>query len=207
MAGDLSSKLLPDRVLLAESCYLPVEEIESKFKNFLTDDPVFGRMNSAAIADFLNFSKVAEARISLVRNGMNLVIGTGASLIAETWDVLIYADLARWQIQQRYRRGEIGNLGIQNQGEKASLKYKRGFFLDWRAADRLKTTILPEIDFLLDCNDPGIPKMIAGSDLQRGLGAAPVSGRAFLRSWSVGRPLDGVGLRSAQGQAELCLVL
>jgi mannose-6-phosphate isomerase class I len=172
MVEHLASELLPDHVLMADSCYLPSEEIEAKFRDFLTEDPVFGRMNSAGIADFLDLSKVAEARSSLVRDGMSLVIGSGASLIAEKRDVLIYADLARWEIQQRFRRGEIGNLGIRNLGEKASLKYKRGFFLDWRAADRLKTKLLPEIDFLLDCNDPGVPKMIAGSDLQKGLNAA-----------------------------------
>jgi mannose-6-phosphate isomerase class I len=169
---NLSAELLPNQVLVADSCYLPAEEIGSKFEKFITDDPVFGRMNSATIEDFLDLSKVREARARLVRSGLNLVIGTGVSLIAAEWDILIYADLARWEIQQRYRRGEIGNLGIQNRAEKASLKYKRGFFLDWRAADRLKTRLLPDIDFLLDCNDPGAPKMISGADLHGALEAA-----------------------------------
>jgi len=169
---NLSSELSPSQILVADSCYLPAEAIEAKFKEFVTDDPVFGRMNSATIDEFLDSSKLAEARARLLGDGSNLVIGTGASLIAEKWDLLIYADLARWEIQQRFRRGEIGNLGLRNQAEKASLKYKRGFFLDWRAADRLKTRILRRIDFLLDCNDPCAPKMISGADLHKGLDTA-----------------------------------
>ena len=174
LAQSLSEELAPDCVLRADSCYWPEEAIEAKFQEFLTDDPVFGRMNSATIEDFLDPSRVAEAQAEPepAQSGLKLVIGTGATLIAKEWDLLIYADLARWEIQQRYRRGEIANLGMNNRREKASLKYKRGFFLDWRAADRLKTKLLPDVDFLLDCNDRNAPKMISGAELHKGLEAA-----------------------------------
>jgi hypothetical protein len=72
-----------------------------------------------------------------------------------------YADLARWEIQRRQREGRIGNLGARNLDERASLKYKRAFFVDWRAADRLKRPLLSSLDFLLDTNDPAQPKLIA----------------------------------------------
>jgi mannose-6-phosphate isomerase class I len=172
LADELKAELRADHVVLADSCFLSAEQIQSKFKDFITDDPVFGRMNSATIGDLLDPSKVREARSHMSCDGLNLVIGTGASLIALKWEILIYADLARWEIQQRYRRGEVGNLGVHNQHEKASLKYKRGFFLDWRAADRLKGALLPGIDLLLDCNNPKTPKMVTGSDLHKGLDAA-----------------------------------
>ena len=103
---------------------------------------------------------------------MVLIVGTGATLIAPRWAVLIYADLARWEIQQRQRRGIIGNLGIDNLNQSPSLKYKRGFFLDWRAADRLKRTLLPKIDFLLDTHRSETPKLITGLSLRAGLDAA-----------------------------------
>src|SRR5215831_832278 len=57
----LSAELAPSQVLVADSCYLQAEEIESKFRKFITDDPVFGRMNSTTIDDFLDGSKVDEA--------------------------------------------------------------------------------------------------------------------------------------------------
>src|SRR5579871_815521 len=77
--------------------------------------------------------------------------------------------MARWEIQLRQRRGEIGNLGANNLQERSGLKYKRAFFVDWRAADRLKKSLIPKVDFLLDTNESNIPKLISGSLLRRGL--------------------------------------
>src|SRR5581483_9955690 len=96
--------------------------------------------------------------------------GTGASLVAPHPDLLVYADLARWEIQQRQRRNIIGNLGADNLGERPSLKYKRAFFIDWRVADRLKRDLIGKIDFLLDTNVPENPQMISGADFRHGLG-------------------------------------
>ncbi len=52
------------------------------------------------------------------------VIGTGATLVAETWDCLVYANMARWEIQQRQRRHETGNLGSATAGETSAAMYK-----------------------------------------------------------------------------------
>ena len=89
-----------------------------------------------------------------------LVIGTGATLLTPQWDLLVYCDMARWEIQQRQRADEIANLGPSNQKNARRSKYKRAFFVDWRAADRLKKTLLTKIDFFLDTNDPEKPKLI-----------------------------------------------
>jgi hypothetical protein len=51
--------------------------------------------------------------------------------------MLVYADMPRWEIQMRFRRNEISNLGVENRTLDASLQYKRGYFVDWRVADRL----------------------------------------------------------------------
>ena len=85
-----------------------------------------------------------------------IVIGTGATLLAQHWDMLVYCDMARWEIQQRQRAGKIANLGLNNSRRTPqSLKYKRAFFVDWRVADRLKKSLLSKIDFLLDTNEHG----------------------------------------------------
>jgi mannose-6-phosphate isomerase class I len=98
-----------------------------------------------------------------------LVIGTGATLVSPPEATLIYADMARWEIQLRWRREEMGNLGLNNAQEDFSLKYKCGFFAEWRAADRLKRQLLPDIDFLLDTNLPQLPKLIGGDPFRRAL--------------------------------------
>ena len=116
-------------------------------------------------------------------------------------DVLVYADLARWEIQQRQRRHEIASLGVHDRQERPAKLYKRGFFVDWRAADRLKRTLLDRIDWLLDTNDPRAPKMIAGDDFRarpRRDGAAAVPRRALLRPRPLGRAVDEGGLRPAR---------
>jgi mannose-6-phosphate isomerase class I len=61
---------------------------------------------------------------------------------------------------------------MHNFSERASLKYKRAFFLDWRAADRTKADLLPRLDFLLDTNTANSPKMISGESFRKGMSTA-----------------------------------
>ncbi|HLJ90815.1 MAG TPA: class I mannose-6-phosphate isomerase [Candidatus Angelobacter sp.] len=168
----LVQALAPAVIVRAASCLKSPAEIESMLAPYLGgDDPVFGRMNGLMVTDFLCRDKVSRAQeqIGQVKQGTVLIIGTGASLIAPQFDLLVYADMARWEIQLRQRRGEIGNLGANNLQERSGLKYKRAFFVDWRAADRLKKSLIPKVDFLLDTNESNIPKLISGSLLRRGL--------------------------------------
>ena len=163
--------LKPQRVVRTADLFKPVAAIEALVQPFLGDDPVFGRMNGLTIQDFLDTSELTKARAQLdeIRAGLVLIIGTGAAVIAERCDVLIYADMARWELQRRQRSAEIGNMGIDNRDELPSLKYKRAFFVDWRAADRLKKEVWSSIHFLLDTNDSKRPKMISGDALREGL--------------------------------------
>lgn len=170
---ELVAALRPALVLVADDLYYPAAEIDRLVAGPLTDDPVFGRLNGLTVSDFLDPQRLQPARAALAAatGQLVLVLGTGATLVCPAPTVLVYADLARWEIQQRQRRGEIANLGTTNFSEKASLKYKRAFFVDWRAADRLKKQVLPRADFLLDANDPAAPKLLAGAALRAGLAA------------------------------------
>ena len=85
------------------------------------------------------------------------MVGPGATLVAKP-DVVVYADLARWEIQRRQRRHEVASLGVHDRQDRPGKLYKRGFFVDWRVADRLKRTLLDRIDWLLDTNDPAAPR-------------------------------------------------
>ena len=170
----LQQQLSPALVIRSASCFKSPEEVGALVQPYLgSDDPVFGRMNGLTVQDFLDNSRIAKARKAVhnqhQRDGLILVIGTGASLIAERWDLLVYADMARWELTLRHRRGEIGNLGADNPQELPGLKYKRAFFIDWRASDRLKKSLLPEFDFLLDTNDRAIPKLVSGELFRRAL--------------------------------------
>ena len=162
--------LKPQVVLRAEECYLPESAIQSLCARDLGDDPVFAFMGKYELSEFLDERGLAKQRSRLQQtSGTVLVIGTGATLLAEQWDLLVYCDMARWEIQQRQRAGEITNLGLQNASERAQVKYKRAYFVDWRVADRLKKNLIPKIDFLLDTNQRDHPKMITGAQHLQGL--------------------------------------
>lgn len=167
-------QLKPHLVVRSASCFKTPQEVEALVTPYLGgDDPVFGRMNGLGVHDFLDSARVARAREAIrsrsEQAGRILVIGTGAALVAERYDLFVYADMARWELTLRQRRGEIGNLAADNLDELPGLKYKHAFFIDWRAADRLKKTILPKLDFLLDTNDRATPKLVSGEHFRRGL--------------------------------------
>ena len=168
--SNVTQVLRPETVLNVADCYLPEPAITELTARDLGDDPVFAFMNNYELSEFLDEGKVREKRRELESaKGLILVIGTGATLLAERWDLLVYCDMARWEIQQRQRAGQIGNLGLNNFDERPALKYKRAFFVDWRAADRHKKRLFGRIDFLLDTNQRDQPKMISGLQLAGGL--------------------------------------
>lgn len=164
---------LPGVSLLETSeAFLPAPAIEERFAADLSDDPVFGRISKAPLEEFFDPAALAQLHSRIAQASTCIVLGTGASLVAGKNALLVYADLARWEIQRRQRANLIPNLGLQNYGERAALKYKRSFFLDWRVADRTKAALLARLDYLLDTNIPASPKLISGDTFRTGLRTA-----------------------------------
>src|SRR5579863_5917590 len=170
LIGTLAEGLRPSGLIVTSELLKSPSEIEPLVSSVLGDDPVFGRMNSLEIEDFFDTGKLAKARhqVKNWKEGLLVIVGTGASLISEEPNLLVYADLARWEIQQRQRRNEVGNLGADNLLESPGQKYKRAFFVDWRAADHLKKSLLPKVDFWLDTNGD-VPKLVTGRAIRDGL--------------------------------------
>ncbi|MBI5384550.1 MAG: class I mannose-6-phosphate isomerase [Verrucomicrobia bacterium] len=170
----LSRELKPALAIRATDALKSEAEINRLCAPFLGgDDPVFGYLSNLTLPQFFDAGQVAvlKQQVQAIKAGLVLVVGVGARLIAEG-DVLVYADLARWEIQQRQRRKEIGNLGVSNAAQSPGLKYKRAFFIDWRVADRWKKPLLRQFDFLLDTNNPREPKLAEGEAVRRGLAEA-----------------------------------
>ncbi len=160
--------LATDLVIDTKAACKSEAEIDEMVAPFIGgDDPVFGYLNQTlSMADFFDAAKAEAIRkqIGLPGNGrIVLVCGPGASLLAPAADLLIYADMPRWEGQLRQRRGEVDNLGVSNRGLKASLQYKRSFFVDWRVADRLKRSTMSHWDYLLDTTTASAPKLISGN--------------------------------------------
>jgi mannose-6-phosphate isomerase class I len=169
----LEEGLRPARVIYTPDLLKPAREVDQMLEGVLGDDPVFGHMSNIVLQDFFEDAKLnsARAEAELALGGLLLVVGVGATLVCPDPEVLVYADLARWEIQRRQRHNEIANLGSDNFAETPSLKYKRAFFVDWRAADRLKKELLLRVDFFLDTND-ALPKLVSGEAVREGLKAA-----------------------------------
>ena len=169
----LTAALQPAIVLRAEDAAVDVEAAERLVARNVTDDRVFGVLSCHRMREFFDAAKLAAARsqVDALGQGVVLIVGVGATLLAQP-DVLVYADLARWEIQQRYRRGELGNWLCHNAGEDVLRLYKRGFFVDWRVADRHKKDLLDRMDYVLDTNLKDNPKMLTGAAFLGGLGQA-----------------------------------
>jgi len=168
---ELVGVLSPALVLDAAAAMHGPERIDALVAPFLGgDDPVFGFLGGLTLEQFFDSERLGECRRRLERceRGTVLVVGCGATLIARG-DVLVYADLARWEAQLRFRRDEASNLGVENRALAASLQYKRAFFVDWRVADRWKRRLMARWDFVLDTNKPSDPKLAAGEAVRRGL--------------------------------------
>lgn len=133
-------------------------EILQMTKNFMTEDILFGYLSNLSIYDYFDEEKILTARQeirSAQENGNIILFGYGSACIIEA-DILVYADMPRWEIQQRMRKNEVKGLGIDNQHEAFSLQYKRGYFNDWRVLDKHKKTLYQHVDYWLDTtgNEP-----------------------------------------------------
>lgn len=171
----LQNKFPEFRWIDVEEAMLSGEGIEEMIRPDLTDDRLFGYMTRLVMDDFFDSSKIESIRRS-IQNDPNqpcIIYGTGASLIPEHYDMLVYADMARWEIQLRMREHLVNNLGVKNRGEEDwMLLYKQGFFVDWRVCDRLKKQLFDKIDFLLDTNDRSTPKMVPYRAVLQGMDQA-----------------------------------
>lgn len=135
--------------------------ITEQMKYHLTDDRVFGKMYYGDFIDFIDKDKLKEAQEKVQKaDGLTIVYGVGASLVT-TGDILVYFDMARWEIQLRYRKG-MTNYKTNNPDEDILRKYKRAYFIEWRITDKHKARLFEKFDYVVDTNKQNDPKMITG---------------------------------------------
>ena len=157
----------PERIILSQDIFYENKILNFLMAPYLTEDRVRGTMCYGKMEDFVDQKKLKAIQESLDLQQRTLIYGVGASLIP-MGDLLIYGDMARWEIQLRYRRG-MPNVYQHNEDEDSLKKIKRGFFVEWRLADKRKMSIFEDIDYLLDTNTAQDPKMITGVALREGL--------------------------------------
>ncbi|MEI7663990.1 MAG: mannose-6-phosphate isomerase, partial [Bacteroidota bacterium] len=152
----------PDLVVDAADSMFPREKILQLTEADVTGDEVFGVMTLLGMADFFDPAALVLARrqIGSVMEGIVVVVGQGAALVPESYDLLVYGDMARWEIEGRMKRGEVQGLGVDDSRLSFSRQYKRGYFVDWRVCDRFKQDLFPSMDYVLDTSHHGRPLMV-----------------------------------------------
>ena len=171
---ELEQRLLPSlnatRVLNVESARRDQQALHDLLARNLTDDRVFGVLSCHHLEEFFNADKLHQLRqqVDAVTEGLIVIYGPGAALV-HPGDVLVYADMPRWEIQQRMRHDGLGNWGADNQDEDILRRYKRAFFIEWRVFDRHKTPLLKRADYLLDTTQKEAPTLVSGEALRAGL--------------------------------------
>lgn len=169
ITANLINPLKPTHVIQTLDLKRPEHDIAQRIERHLTDDRIFGVLSCHQLEEFFDPSKLEHARAIAANwtQGLLVIYGVGAALVTQG-DCLVLADMARWEIQQRYRQG-MGNWGVNNGSEDFFRKYKRAFFVEWRVADRHKFSIFNDIDYLLDTNQHDAPKLLAATAVHAGL--------------------------------------
>lgn len=158
-----------DRVINVRNVMKSEQEILSMTERFMTDDVLFGYVTPLLIEDYFDCDKLSAAKQILSSTSEQyIIIGSGASKLVDD-ALIVYIDMARWEIQQRFRRHEVMALGVDNREDAVSLQYKRGYFNDWRICDRHKDGLFNRVAFWIDTHIAGEPKMISGQTFMEGI--------------------------------------
>ena len=158
------------KVVLTRDLMRSEEDIVRMTRRFMTDDVLFGYISNVRLEEYFDGEKVRALKESLRKEHL-IIIGTGAASLVPDDVPVVYADMARWEIQQRFRRHQVRGLGVDNHEEAPSLQYKRGFFNDWNICDRHKLSLARSgrIAYWIDTNVAGKPKMISHDTFVSGI--------------------------------------
>lgn len=147
----------------------PEAELIEMTAPLMTEDVLFGHVTHLRLTDYFDIPKLNAAKERIASTSKVIIAGSGAALLAPESATLVYVDMARWEIQQRFRAHSVKALGIDNHEEAVSLQYKRGYFNDWRILDQHKDGLIQRIDFWLDTHIANQPKMTDRTTLIEGL--------------------------------------
>lgn len=158
-----------DEIISTDELAKPEDVLVKEFDDYMTDDRVFGIMCHKKLADFFDKEALVTASESLGNKseGVYVVAGVGAALVSRG-DIYVYCDITRWEIQLRYRQG-MSNWHRSNGDVPVLTKYKCGFFIEWRLADRHKAEHFDHFDYVLETEQENMPKLMTGDAFRTAL--------------------------------------
>lgn len=165
------AEYIPDaNIINVENFAKNEQQLNEMLAKNITDDRVFGILGHFKLKEF--YPKNASKKIQRQYDDrvLNIIIGWGAAYLSDhiTGRCVILANISRWEIQQRMRNGQP-NWHCSNHDEDILRKYKRAYFIEWRSADAHKTSIIDDVDYVMDANNRDALKMIRKEAYLRGL--------------------------------------
>jgi mannose-6-phosphate isomerase class I len=156
-----------------DAAALPIQAIDDLIAANLTDDRVFGVMSHHTLDQFYDSERLTSLADRVLEGSVpTVLIGWGAALVPIAHATIVLADMARWEIQLRQRRG-ASNWRSDNGAEDNLRKVKRGYFVEWRVADRHKRSLFDSMHFVLDTNaSTADGKLITSAAFVAGMAAA-----------------------------------
>lgn len=155
------NKLNPSLIINTRDVFKSEDEVKHMTQRFMTDDELFGYVTNLTMADYLDKEKLEKAQADIANcEGKVVVVGSGAALIAPERACLVFADMARWELQLRYKKNAVKALGVDDRNESFSIQYKRGYFNDWLICDAYKDKLFHKASYWLDTHVAGEPKLI-----------------------------------------------
>ena len=149
-----------DMIIETKELLYDQDKLNFLLQPFLTEDRVRGRMCFGTLNDFIDPIKLQQAKEKINPQQKILIYGVGASLVS-TQGLLVYVDITRWEIQLRYRKG-LSNYLLDNGEEDILKKFKTGYFVEWRIADKIKRNLFERMDYYVDATIADDMKMIPG---------------------------------------------
>lgn len=168
----LKKALEPDVICQSDDLFLDEQELRSSF-NLPESYAAYPAPLPGQVDAFFDPAKLKALRATIdsLPAGLILVIGVGAHHIWPA-DVLVYFDVSRWELLQRMRRQEVGNVGFSNKHTPLKKRFLRAYFVDWPTADDIKRNLLPRCHFYLEANNWQQPRLIDGALMRTGLAKA-----------------------------------
>lgn len=158
-------------IFVSDTCAYQGDELTARMQKNLTNDRIFGVMTTDRLADYFIEEKIQDMRRAIEKvEGRVLIVGVGAMLISRS-GLNIHASLARWESQMRFRKG-APNWNCDNDDMDPLTKFKRGYFVEWRLADKHKVAMHDKFHYYMDTNIPDHPKMVARQDYDNAMDEA-----------------------------------
>ena len=111
----LKAAIRPDAVIETREANKTRDEVRAMLD--MGDDRVFAVMSHRKVEDYFDAVKVEAVKAKIAAaQGVVLVYGVAAAVCCPECDIYVYADMARWEIQQRFRSGRLANWLDDNAG-------------------------------------------------------------------------------------------